>query len=113
MILITNSSTGLIGQQILERIVPNINSLNSFLHQHVERPTRRRGDDEPSKLDLIFTNEEMQVNEVKHISPLDKSDHDVLSFEFQCYVEYSKSKERYNFSKGNYTSMRERLSEVD
>ena len=84
---------------------------DSFLHQHVERPTRRRGDDEPSKLDLIFTNEEMQVNEVKHISPLGKSDHDVLSFEFQCYVEYSKSKERYNFSKGNYTSMRERLSE--
>ena len=82
-----------------------------FLYQHVERPTRRRGDDEPSKLDLIFTNEEMQVSDIKHKSPLGKSDHDVLSFEFQCYVDYSKSKENYNFSKGNYAAMREHLSE--
>ena len=81
-----------------------------FLHQHVERSTRRRGDDEPSKLDLIFTNEEMQVSEVKHAPPLGKSDHDLLSFEFQCYVDYSKSNERYNFSKGNYTEMRKCLS---
>ena len=81
-----------------------------FLHQHVERPTRRRGDDEPSKLDLIFTNEEMQVSEVKHSSPLGKSDHDVLSFEFQCYVDYSKAKERYLFSNGDYRGMRSSLT---
>ena len=82
-----------------------------FLHQHVEKPTRRRGDDEPSILDLIFTNEEMQVSEVKHMSPLGKSDHEVLSFNFQCYLNYSKQKERYNFSKGNYTAMRKYLKD--
>ena len=81
-----------------------------FLHQHVERPTRRRGEDEPSVLDLIFTNEAMQVSEVVHSSPLGKSDHDVLTFEFHCYVDYSKSKERYMFQKGKYAAMRESLS---
>ena len=51
-----------------------------FLLQHVDRATRRRCSDEPSTLDLIFTNEEMQVSEVKHTPPLGKSDHDVLVF---------------------------------
>ena len=27
---------------------------NCFLHQHVDRPTRRRGNDDPSQLDLIY-----------------------------------------------------------
>ena len=76
----------------------------------MERPTRRRGEDEPSVLDLIFTNEAMQVSEVVHSPPLGKSDHDVLTFEFQCYVDYSKSKERYMFQKGKYAEMREHLS---
>ena len=83
---------------------------DSYLHQHVNQPTRRRGTDEPSILDLIFTNEEMQVSEIKHKPPLGKSDHDVLSFDFQCYVDYSKPKKRYLFSKGDYSSMRESLS---
>ena len=84
---------------------------DSFFHQHVERPTRRRGDDEPSLLDLILTNEAMQVSEVVHSPPLGKSDHDVLTFEFQCYLDYSKPKQRYKFQKGNYEAMRENLGD--
>ena len=83
---------------------------DSFLHQHVVKPTRRRGTDEPSLLDLVLTNEAMQVSEVKHTPPLGKSDHDALIFEFHCYVDYTKSKDRYNFSKGNYLDMRKDLS---
>ena len=40
-----------------------------------------------------------------------RHDHDVLIFEFQCYIEYPKSKDRYLFSKGNYSSMRKWLSD--
>ena len=101
----TNCGTESTEQQFIETC------RDCFLHQHVEKPTRRRGDDEPSKLDLIFTNEEMQVSEVKHSPPLGKSDHDLLSFEFHCYVDYSKSKERYIFTKGRYPAMRKNLSE--
>ena len=77
-----------------------------FLLQHVEQPTRRRGDDEPSTLDLVFSNESMQVSEITHNPPLGKSDHDVLTFDFHCYVDFAKPKDRYNFNKGDYAGMR-------
>ena len=82
---------------------------DSFFHQHVEKPTRRRGTNEPSVLDLVFSNETMQVSEILHNPPLGKSDHDVLSFDFQCYVDYTVQKDRLCFSKGQYSSMRESL----
>ena len=81
-----------------------------FFHQHVENPTRRRGNDEPSTLDLVFTNESLQVSDIVHNSPLGKSDHDVLTFEFQCYVDFNKPKERFLFKKGNYPAMRDNLT---
>ena len=84
---------------------------DSYLYQHVTEPTRRRGTDEPSLLDLILTNEEMQISDIRHKPPLGKSDHDVLSFEFQCYVDYTQSKEIYLFSKGDYSSMRKSLND--
>ena len=86
---------------------------DSYLHQHVSSPTRRRGTDEPSLLDLIFTNESMQVSEVCHIPPLGKSDHDVLTFEFNCYMDFAEPKERYVFEKGDYVKMRELLVQSD
>ena len=44
-----------------------------FFFQHVEEVTRSRGDDKLSLIDLILTNEELQV------SPLGKSDHSLHS----------------------------------
>ena len=78
-----------------------------FLHQHVNKPTRIRGNDKPSLLDLVLTNEEMQVSDVTHNPPLGKSDHHVLSFDFHCYMDFSKPKARYVFEKGDYVAMRE------
>ena len=51
-----------------------------YFHQHIEQVTRRRGNDDPSLLDLIFTNEAMQVSDILHHSPLGKSDHSVITF---------------------------------
>ena len=36
-------------------------------HQHVEQPTGRRGNDDPSRLYLSFTDEAMQVTELSHL----------------------------------------------
>ena len=44
-----------------------------FLHQHITQPTRRRGNDQPSVLDLILTDEAMQVSNIGHHAPLGKS----------------------------------------
>ena len=46
---------------------------DSYLYQHVKKVTRRRGNDDPSMLDLIFelifTDEAMQVSDIQHHSP--------------------------------------------
>ena len=72
---------------------------NSFLYQHVKEPTRARGTDEPSTIDLILTGEQFQVSNLCYIAPLGKSDHSVLSFTFDCYFESELSTERYNYHK--------------
>ena len=43
-----------------------------FLHQHITKPTRKRGNDEASLLDLVLTNEELQVSGIGFHAPLVK-----------------------------------------
>ena len=80
-----------------------------FLHQHVEKPTRRRGDDEPSLLDLVLTNEETQVSNLRHQAPLGKSDHDTIIFDYHCYLDFTKPKEKILYNKGDFEAMRQQL----
>ena len=79
---------------------------DSFLHQQVEKFTRQRGNDEPSLLDLVLTNEPMQVSNLCHLSPLGKSDHDVLVFEYHGYLDYTKPKEQFAYERADYSAMR-------
>ena len=53
-----------------------------FLYQDVTLPTRCRGTDRPSTIDLALTNEEKPIGNLSHLAPLGKSDHCFLSFEF-------------------------------
>ena len=77
-----------------------------YFYQHIKEATRRRGNDQPSKLDLIFSDEESQISEIKHLAPLGKSDHSLIVFDFHCYLEYSKPKVRYQYEKGSYDDAR-------
>ena len=79
---------------------------DSFLFQHVTQPTRHRGSDEPSILDLVLTNEEMQISNIEYQSPLGKSDHSSLIFDFHCYTETKKLTESYNYNKADFDAMR-------
>ena len=58
-----------------------------FLFQHVREPTRFREGQIPSILDLILTNEENMVEKIDYLQSLGKSDHVVLGFNFNCYIE--------------------------
>ena len=73
-----------------------------FLHQHIAKPTRRRGNDKPTLLDLILTDEEMQVTDIAHHAPLGKSDHSVITFKFHCYLDYTKEKESFSYGKADF-----------
>ena len=84
-----------------------------FFHQHNLENSRRRGNDQPSLIDLIFTDESMQVSDVHHQAPLGKSDHNVITFKFNCYLDYSKPKEKLLYDKGDFNAMRIQLVEND
>ena len=76
-----------------------------YQHQHIDGPTRRRGNDEPSLIDLVFTDEDMQVSDVTHHARLGKSDHSVITFKFNCYLDYSKPKEQYVYENADFEAM--------
>lgn len=84
-----------------------------FLYQHILEPTRARGNDDPSTIDLLFTNEEMQVSQLEYHAPLGKSDHCVLSFRYDCYVDYCQPQKRYAFHKADYDEMRQHLQDTN
>ena len=80
-----------------------------FLYQHITKPTRIRGDTEPSLLDLILTDEEFQVSELRHLSPLGASDHSVITFKFNCYIDNVSTTNKYLFHKADFEGMKENL----
>ena len=83
-----------------------------YLYQHTNGPTRCRGDDMPSQLDLIFTNELEMVSDVQHMAPLGNSDHQLLKFNFNCYAEYTGTQQRFNYNRGDYEDAIQELQEV-
>ena len=78
---------------------------DSYFFQHITKPTRCRGKDNPSLIDLLFTDEEMNVSGIQHHAPLGKSDHNVITFEYHCYLDFSKPKDVFSYSKGDNAGM--------
>jgi len=76
---------------------------DNFFYQHIDEPTRWRGTDTPHVLDLIITNEEDMVTNLVYESPLGKSDHCVIKFNFNCYAEIKeRTKEVMYYDKADY-----------
>ena len=68
----------------------------------------------PTCLDLVFTNEEGMLSELRHPPGLGKSDHIILRFCLNCYTAILPAHDkRPNFHRGNFVQMREMLSEVN
>ncbi len=84
---------------------------DSYMSQHVDQPTRIRGSQVPSLIDLVLTNEPGMVNNVEIQSPLGASDHGLLAFTFYCYnVRPKNAPLKYQFSRGDYCSMKQDIS---
>ena len=82
-----------------------------FLFQHVTEPTRVRGSNEPSTLDLIFSNEEGMVKNLIYEAPLGKSDHSVLRFAVKCTPEKLPPQIKTFYEKANYKKMKDMFNE--
>ena len=87
---------------------------DTYLIQHVEKATRHRGDNQPSLLDLIFSNEEGMIDNIDHNAPLGNSDHETLDFDFNFGSRQEKHyQKKLCFFKGNYNNIKNKLTEID
>ena len=85
-----------------------------FLFQHIKKPTRWRGTNTPHILDLIITNKEPMISDLECTSPLGKSDHCVLSFNYNCYINImTNPRIQRLYDKGNYPDFMNELEQKD
>ena len=84
-----------------------------FLFQHITEPTRKRGQDTPSVLDLVFSNEENMIKDVEYLAPLGRSDHSIIKFSIPCKLEITIPKIKIQYEKGNYKGLNEKLNTIE
>lgn len=87
---------------------------DSYLYQHIKDPTRGRIGQHPNILDLVFSNEDDMVANITFDSPLGKSDHSCIMFDFVCQRDRSNCvRTFYLYNKGDYEAMKEELNATD
>ena len=79
----------------------------------MKEATRQRGSNEPSTLDLLFTNDENMVTNLEYLAPLGRSDHTILKFTLTCYAEEEAPKIRVSYDRGDYTKFNEKMINID
>ena len=84
-----------------------------YLYQHVQEPTRQRGTDNPTTLDVLLTNEENMITDLDIAAPLGKSDHSTIKFTFKCYMEKEPPILKTMYHKADYTKLSKKLMETD
>lgn len=82
-----------------------------FLYQNITEPTRSRGRDEPSTIDLLFTNEITQVSNIEYRAPLGKSDHSVILFDYNCYLDNLSSSKKFLYDKADFIAIKDHLKD--
>ena len=86
---------------------------DNYLVQHVDEPTRWRGADQPSLIDLVITNEEDMISNLEYHAPLGRSDHAVLTMQVNCYIERNMATiTRKKYHLADFNSWRENLQTV-
>ena len=77
-------------------------------------PTLRKRTNKTNLLDLILSNEDDNIGEMKYLSPLGKSDHSVIRFNILCNVAVNNyTKKRKLFTMANYGEMRTDLAHIN
>ena len=66
-----------------------------YLYQHLLEPIQSQRTDNSSLIDLVLIDKVMQVSGIEYDALLNKSDHCVIIFKCDCYLDYYQPKERY------------------
>ena len=89
------------------------------LHQDITEPTRYRQRVNPHTLDLVLTDEERMIDELRYLAALDKGDHVCITFKLNCCTSQKttyhnvRKQPTLNFSKGEYERVRHLLNEIN
>ena len=87
---------------------------DNYLFQEVRCFNRYREGQQPSHLDLVIVNEEELIDDITEHSAFGKSDHIVLQFELNCHRSVSEDQPaRFLYAKGDYSSLKNDLKEVN
>ena len=84
---------------------------DNFLFQYVKQATRMRDNQQDSILDLILTNEEKMIDNMKYLPSLGKSDHVTVQFSLITFINRFRSRTE-KFFKGDYEKIRTNLKDV-
>ncbi|XP_076038458.1 uncharacterized protein LOC143023740 [Oratosquilla oratoria] len=87
-----------------------------FWSQHVDDWTHLRDTDNPSRLDLIFTKKECEVEDLEYLAPLGLSKHAVLSFKFISETNALLEEDRtmkLNYHKADKMKMKHLFGEIE
>ena len=96
--------------------------MNNYLQQHVKTPTRARGSDKPSLLDLIITeSSQTQVSSSLIVNePFGNSDHSVITWKYlvsttstDSATNEAEEAPKRNYTKGDYNKLNELLLDVE
>ena len=85
-----------------------------YLEQIVDQNTRARGDNTPSLIDLILCYDPTEIENLKYLSPLGKSDHCIILFDYitLCEKKSYKAEKKY-YEKANYDAIKRHLAEIN
>ena len=82
-----------------------------YIYQRIQEPTMDRESNIPSSIDFIFKNEKGMISDINLDSPLEKSDHSVILFQFNAYISANSApKTWYKYDKGDYNNMNDFLN---
>ena len=86
----------------------------AFLYEYVKYATHFRGDQKPTTIDLVFTNEEGMISTLRYCPPLGKSQHVSLTFTRNCYIgSYHEPEEYFRYHHGHYDNMKNHFQEIE
>ena len=88
---------------------------DGFFTQHINKPTRHREGQHSNILDLVFTRDEGDINDILYCTPLGKSDHVLLKIITSIPTTKDRVEDsyRYVWEKGEYDKMREHMYNID
>ena len=83
--------------------------MDSYLTQHVLTPTRGRGTNEPSLIDLVFSRNAECIESIELHAPLGKSDHSLIKLVYRTEPEELPGKIVCDYVKVDFQKLRKQL----